>query len=284
MFKEDQIQFANEYFDIMSLCHEKITQFPHETKPSYLNLSTMTMVCDLTKSVDILQFSENFVSPLNIKCTIKKPKSSKEFDITKRGKKKKTFFNQASIHFTTHTTKCVKVFSNGRLHITGVTSMIEASEVCCFTCKILNKTTGAIVGGGEINAVDLKICMINTNFSLNHGIDIIALKSKLQECVNITCTYTPDTYPGLKIKYIHNESKNKSSIFIFSSGQIVITGVKFLTDVQEVFKCLIDIISECVPIVYKSHITIKKKSVKQSYKYGYDVQLLMPCFSLNPLF
>jgi len=281
IFKEEQKQFGNEYLDIMSLCHDKIIEFPHEIKPSYINLSTMTMICDLTKPIDILNFSENFRSPSHIDCTIKKPKSNKDYDMTKRGKKKKTFFNQASIHYTTHTTKCIKVFSNGRLHITGVTSMTEAAEVCELTCNILNKTIGAVVGEGAVESVDLKICMINTNFSINHGIDIIKLRSILQSTDNYTCSYTPDTYPGLKIKYTHQKSSNISSMFIFSSGQVVITGVKLLTDINDVYSTILDITSLNFKKIHNPNILVKKKSKKVEYKYGYDLSLIKPCIQLK---
>jgi len=280
IFKDEICIFANEYLDIMSLCYDKITSFPHDLKPSYLNLSTMTMVCDLTKPVDILNFSENFKSPLNIECTIKKPKNNKDFDLTKRGKKKKTFFNQASIHYKTHTTKCVKVFSNGRLHITGVTSMIEASEVCMFTCDILNKTMGSITGG-KVEPIDLRICMINTNFAINHGINIIKLKNILQNQEKYTCSYTPDTYPGLKIKYTHEYSKNISSIFIFSSGQVVITGVKLLIDINDVYDSLLDIISNNFHIILNESLVVKKKLKKSEIKYGYEESLIKPCLPIK---
>lgn len=281
LFIQEQSVFANEYLDIMSLCHDKIVSFPNETKPSYLNLSTMTMVCDLTKHIDILNLSENFKSPAFIECTIKKPKNNKEYDLTKRGKKKKTFFNQASIHFKTHTTKCVKVFSNGRLHITGVTSMIEASDVCEFICQILNNTLGAVVGSGKVEAVDLKICMINTNFAINHGLDIIKLKNIIQNTEHYLCSYTPDTYPGLKIKYSHSKSLNKSSVFVFSSGQIVITGVKLLTDILDVYNSLMNIISENFLDIHNPTITIKKKAKKNEYKFGYELSLIQPCLPVK---
>ena len=281
VFNEEKHDFANSYLDLMELNYNKIQLYPHTIKPSYLNLSTMTMVCDLTKSIDILSFSDNFKSPLEFDCTIKRPKQNTEFEVTKRGKKKKTFFNQASIHYTTHTTKCIKVFSNGRLHITGVTSMIEASDVCVFTCKLLNNISGAVKGTEKVEALDLQVCMINTNFSLNHGVDIIALKSYLHTCENFSCFYTPDTYPGLKIKYHHELSKNKSSVFIFSSGQIVITGVKNIGDVITVYSLLMDICINSFNKIYNSSIQIKhKKKKQQQTKFGYDVSVIKPCLNI----
>lgn len=279
-FQEEKHSFANSYLDIMEQNHNKIKEYPCEKKPSYLNLSTMTIVCNLTQPIDILSFSDNFISPPEPKCTIKRPKQNTEFDLTKRGKKKKTFFNQASIHYTTHTTKCIKVFSNGRLHITGVTSMIEAANVCTLTCNILNKTIGAVKGNSKVEAIDLQVCMINTNFSLNHGINIIELKKCFQKYDKFSCFYTPDTYPGLKIKYFH-ESGNKSSIFIFSSGQIVITGVKSITDVNIVYTELMDLLIECHSHIYNPYIQIKSKKKKESSsKFGYNISIIKPCLEI----
>jgi len=281
VFEIEKIQFSNEYLDLIALCFDKINLFPNEIKPSYLNLSTMTIVCDLSHSIDILVFSDNFKSPINLECIIKRPKHNTEFDLTKRRKKKKTFFNQASIHYTTHTSKCIKVFSNGKLHITGVTSMIEASDVCTFTCNILNKTLGAVIGNAKIEPINIKICMINTNFAVNHGLDIIKLKTLLQEDKNISCTYTPDTYPGLKIKFSHKNS-NKSSVFIFSSGQIVITGVKLLIDINDVYCSIMNIISNNFKKIHNPLIQLKtKKKAKPTFKFGYEVCLIQPCLPIN---
>ena len=278
-FTEENEVFSDNYFELMESCHKIIEKYPlNVTKPSYISLSTMTMVCELTKQVDILSFSENFKSPVNPQCEIKKPKHNSEFELTKRGKKKKTFFNQASIHYKTHTCKCIKVFSNGRLYITGVTSMNEASEVCKFTCNILNNTPGAITGEKNISAHNLRICMINTNFALNNGIDIIKLKNCFVGNESIVCHYTPDTYPGLKIK-IHHENKNISSMFIFSSGQIVITGVKLMVDVKDVYINIMSIIFNNIETIYNNDLTQHKKKNKQHVRYqnGYDESNLKAC-------
>mgnify|MGYP003706164387 CR=1 FL=1 len=279
-FFEEKNDFAKTYLDLMEENFQKIRNYPINTKPTYLNLSTMTMVCNLTQHIDILSFSDNFISPSEFDCIIKRPKQNTEFDITKRGKKKKTFFNQASVHYKTHTTKCIKVFSNGRLHITGVTSMIEAANVCTFTCNLLNKTSGAVKGNSKVEATDLQVCMINTNFSLNHGINIIELKKHFHQYENYSCFYTPDTYPGLKIKY-HHDSTNKSSIFIFSSGQIVITGVKTIAEVKIVYSSLMDILIKTHSNIYNPHIQIKKKKNKENKtKFGYDVSIIKPCLEV----
>ena len=165
-FYEEKNMFANSYLDLMEQNYEKIQKYPCDKKPSYLNLSTMTMVCNLTQPIDILSFSDNFLSPKEFNCTIKRPKQNTEFDVTKRGKKKKTFFNQASVHYTTHTTKCIKVFSNGRLHITGVTSMIEAANVCTFTCNLLNNTISLDLSLISYNAIRL----ISLSQSIGNGV------------------------------------------------------------------------------------------------------------------
>ena len=273
-FSDEKKAFGDAYMDLMECCYKNLLDYPSATKPSYINLSTMTIICKLTQPVDILSLSDNFKSPNDILCIIKRPKQHKEYDVSKRGKKTKTFFNQASIHFKTHTQKCVKVFSNGRLHLTGITSINEASNVCVFICNLLNSTLGAITGSKSVDAYDLKICMINTNFSLNHGIDILKLKKCLSELNDINCQYTPDTYPGLKIKcFITN-----ASVFIFSSGQIVITGVKSLNDIQIIYSKILCCISSNFHTVFaKCNINNKKNKKITSIQFGYPTNIIQPC-------
>ena len=152
--------------------------------------------------------------------------------------------------------------------------MIEAANVCSFTCNLLNSTIGSVKGNSKVEATDLQVCMINTNFSLNHGIDIIELKKQLQKYENYSCFYTPDTYPGLKIKY-HHDSLKKSSIFIFSSGQIVITGVKSIIDVNTVYSSLMDILIINHSKILNRYIQVKSKKKKESQsKFGYDVSII----------
>lgn len=212
--------FHEIYLKMMENCL-KHKQYIPEFSP--LNLSTMTIIGSLNNSnIDIKYFSENFTSPVHPFCILKKTKKHGDYIETKRGKVKKSFYNQVTIQYRDTTTKSIKLFSNGKLQITGITSLNEASKVCKMMKEILNTTFEKSL----FEIVSIEIGMINTNFSFGRKIDIIQLKHYLKEKPNTKIKYEPDVYPGLKVKHFN------TSIFVFATGNVLLTGVKSIEEIQ----------------------------------------------------
>ena len=119
--------------------------------------------------------------------------------------------------------------------------------------------------------------MINSNFSFNIGIDIIKLKYNLeQKYKNMQIIYNPDVYPGLKIK--HTTRTGISSIFVFSTGNVVITGVKSIKEIEESFSCIaLTVVNNLTK--YKALIMPTKKEKKKYNisKCGYPTHLYDMC-------
>ena len=135
---------------------------------SYISLSTITMICDLSCSINIKALSDNFMSCNFPICSLKKTKAHDEYELTKRGKTKKSFYNQITINFCDHTKKSIKVFSNGRLQITGLVSVYDAEFAVNTLIKILSISSGSIdVDPQSVYLKDISIAMINSNFSFS---------------------------------------------------------------------------------------------------------------------
>lgn len=249
--------FHKIYMDIMHACmtfKSKVSEF----QP--LNLSTMTIIGGMNKSnIDIKYLSEHFVSPIHPSCMLKKTKKHGDYTETKRGKMKKSFYNQISIQYRDTTTKSIKIFSNGKLQITGITSLNEASTVGSLIEKILNTAFDV----EEYKVTTLEIGMINTNFSFGHRLDIICMRDILNKIENVNIDYEPDVYPGLKIKY------NKSSIFIFTTGNVLITGVKSLEEVKQAFDFVVENTFENWEMLNIGKSVIKKEQVTPRFINGY---------------
>ena len=102
--------FHSKYIDIIEFCMKYKSKYP-DFKP--LNLSTMTIIGGINKgNIDIKYFSDNFVSPIYPDCAIKKTKKHGDYTETKRGKIKKSFYNQVTIQYKDTTTKSIKVLTN----------------------------------------------------------------------------------------------------------------------------------------------------------------------------
>ena len=113
----------------------------------------------------------------------------------------------------------------------------------------------------KVNTIE--IGMINTNFSFGKRIDIIQLQTILNKFPNISIGYEPDVYPGLKLKY------DKTSLFMFTTGNVLITGVKTLNEIQDALKFVVDNTYANWEILNLGTVSIKKESKNIRYIDGY---------------
>lgn len=261
--------FKESYLDLMddSLSHKK-----DNPNMSFIGISTITMICDLSCSIDIQALSNNFCSTTYPICTLKKTKAHDEYEVSKRGKTRKSFYNQSTVNYTDHSTKSMKVFSNGRLQITGLSSVADAKNAVNILCEILRKSYGS-VKAKEITVKDCSIAMINSNFSFNVGIDILKIKKDLEKSEHdVGIIYNPEVYPGLKIK--HKTSKGTSSLFVFTTGNVVITGVKSIQEIIESFSMIASTVNSKLD-TYKTILKPPKAKIRKSdvSKHGYPLHL-----------
>ena len=266
-------EFINNYFSLMKKSYE--IKYINDDM-SFISLSTITMICELNVEINIENLTNNFKSPEYPICFLKKTKAHDEYEITKRGKTIKSFYNQITINYYDHSTKSIKVFSNGRLQITGLSSVSDAKKAVQNLINILCLSKDS-TESGNIMIKSSKIAMINSNFSFNIGIDIIKLKTDLEhKYKNMQIIYNPDVYPGLKIK--HTTKTGMSSIFVFSTGNVVITGVKSINEIEESFEC----IAQTVVNDIKKYKTLLIPTQKDKKKYnisknGYPTHLYDMC-------
>lgn len=189
----------------------------------------------------------------------KKSKSRKEKDI-------RCFENQLTMEIRVSGIKKinVKIFRNGSFQMTGCKSIVDCNIVLN---KLINrlKTTIATIEQTEngskitdqpfihevgdvdnvIKVIAFKIDMINSNFSVNYLINRECLYTILLS-KNISCRYEPCIHACVNIKYgIQNDPNNKVvSIFVFQSGNIIITGARNKEQISNAYNYIINILSE----------------------------------------
>lgn len=260
----------NAYLDMMDASYDEVVR----TKSiGYINLSTMTMIATLDGKIDIALLNSNFKSPGYPVCTLIKSKDHHEYELTSRGKKKKSFYNQTTIKFTDCTTKSIKIFSNGRLQLTGITSITEAVSVSSIICGILNSIPRCT--NSSIDVKDVAIAMINTNFSYNCGIDITMLQKLLEGKDKVYVSFNAERYPGLNIKHIHSDG-SMTSVLFFGSGRVVITGGKQFDSITKSFKMITDIVYKNFDQLKTNVVQSEKvpKYVETSFRNGYNAKQL----------
>lgn len=262
--------FNEEYISLMELSYDKMQKYDGLTS---LNISTLTMVCNMKIDINLEKLTKNFTRPNYPLCFIKKAKTNKDVTYTKRGKTKKSFYNQTTITVSENTNKSVKVFKNGKLQITGLTSYNDFKRTIKIVRDILRNTPDAVeIDSVKEEDIEPKIEMINSNFNFAKELNLKKLKHIILECKDVKdATYNPDTYPGINAKF------KDTSIFIFGTGNIVITGSKSLQEIRDAY----EFISEIVCSNKDTHIRngAGKKISKNpiNYMHGYPETVYIAC-------
>ena len=253
-------EYINEY---MKLCTKL------KDKEHFINISTITIISEL--NVNILDIQNIAMGFSNEKVSIKISKSNKDYEMTKRGKIKKTFFNQVTLSYYDISKKSIKLFSNGKIQITGLTSINEANKVLEMIIRWIHEILGE-----EFKIVKSSICLINCNFSINKKINLTILQNVLNENNNVIARYNPETYPAINMSVYENEKK-VYNVFIFSTGNIVITGTKSIESVRIAYEF---IISQCEKVKMVDLHT--KKQIKKEHEdmlYGYTIRDIVSCLN-----
>jgi TATA-box binding protein (TBP) (component of TFIID and TFIIIB) len=255
----DTVAYAKEYLDLMKVVHGN---------GNVLNVSTITLICNLNVERICMQtFCERFDEK---GIEMKRYKRNKDFEITKRGKIKKSFFNQVTLNYSDISKKSIKVFSNGKLQITGLTSCLECNKVSDMVNGWLKKYLQE-----DICITKMYIGMINSNFSIMTNLDLVKLNGLLNLVPNVISIYNPESYPAINMKYIAPEIS--VSVFIFATGNIVITGGKKLWDMRVAYEFIHDIVTKHMNIVGKKSEQPSKTVRAEPYVCGYPIRQCMSC-------
>ena len=263
----DMTKYADSYLKFMHLASEN---------DHFVNVSTITLICVLNYGIlDLKTFTETFNEE---GVSIKVPKNNDdELEYSKRGKLKKTFFNQITLNYKDVSKKSIKLFSNGKVQITGVT--------CYFEChRIINNITDWInksVQLAKYEVSDAYIGMLNINFSVKHLIDLPSLNRILNSFDNVMAVYNPETYPAINMKlqdteeYIPNSPKKTTSMFIFGTGNIVVTGNKCIDGAIRAYEFITKVIFDHPTLLKRPH--PRKPKDNDMFIEGYSVRQYISC-------
>ena len=229
--------------------------------PLDLRISTITMTCKLDTDF-LLENIGRYISlspdrivavkygsdPNCNRSLIEKKSRSK-----KNKKKKRTFFNQATVIIKARDGKTInlKLFLNGSIQMTGCKNLRGCIDVLDILCNELKIIKGVLEVTPEYkiipkvlvtdsDAVDISkiknilIRMINSGFYIGFEIN----REKLYEILlreNIDCIFEPIVHACVNIKYNY-KNLERISIFVFETGNIIITGAKTKDQIIEAYK------------------------------------------------
>jgi len=262
-FKEANVLFE----EFLSRC----TYITSERKPQVdFSISTMTVVTNFCDEINVRQVFQRLSldddiayieSGKQIRGIRKKQKSTYK----KKNKKKKTndkrklgkgnpFSNQMSIGFKCNECShvhnnpiCVKIFQNGKVHMTGCKNIEEVERVYNkLYQKIKNIKSEYILNGKKIiinpvknikefKDITVKTEMINGTFSTNFKIDLNKMLCTIQDKYTDEEIYINNEKKSplmcyLKIFEVFDEKKQKNkipSVFVYNSGAINIISINY---------------------------------------------------------
>lgn len=160
----------------------------------------------------------------------------------------KEFKNQVQLHIPlmgnngkTRQIK-IKVFNNGRLHITGLQSIDMIKSVLSYVNKFLcDSSVLEVPFNEEIANANIEIVMINMTIDAGYKINQKVFRDLLIKKYNIYAEFAPKTYAGINALFEIDGNK-QASFLIFQSGKINIAGARGWLYLHTAKECIQNII------------------------------------------
>jgi TATA-box binding protein (TBP) (component of TFIID and TFIIIB) len=230
---------ANNTFSYLLTLDEFRERYPDEIKPSWIKITTITMVSKYMNDIDIPKLKEIFknkVVNLNME-------NSNEKDTFKWRMKPTTFYNQITLVYTDEfSTKSIKVFPNGSLQVAGCSDLFDCKRIISELCLLFETYLGKpSVAPDET----FRVVMVNSNYSLNYNINLLKTVAQFEKYPDIfKVSFEPDRYSAVKIKFKPAEEMKEITVSIFGTGKIIITGAETLKEIVYAYNIINESINE----------------------------------------
>jgi hypothetical protein len=207
--------------------------------PSWVRVTTITMVSKFEKELDIPKFRENFTKLGSIRIrTAGSTGPGFEWKMSDAA-----FYNQVTIGYRdVYSGKSIKLFPNGSIQVAGCSSLFDCRRIL----KQLGFILKVVLGLGEVaEFTEPKVCMINTNFSLNSSVNLHKIIDKLRPLkTQFKVSFEPDRYSAVMVKFVPGVGMKQVSASIFKTGKIIVTGAQTLDEIAGAYEILNSLITK----------------------------------------
>lgn len=247
-----------------------------------VKISTMSATCKLGSNINLDYMYKYLKLETGHIVTIKHKDNERTVEEQKKKKKKKkSFHNQISVKIRPDAKKFpedkinVKIFKNGSLQMSGIRSL----DACnCALNKLINalvKDYAVLKNNGEMEEIhfvekkedvkvtNFKINMINSGFNIGFEVNRDELHSVLLK-QKIQCKYEPCIHACVNIKFHPDSADKKISIFVFESGNIIITGAKQTQPIVESYNYIKKLLNKYKNDIQKTQISKMVLNVQES--------------------
>lgn len=184
------------------------------------HICTATSIFQTSKShIDIGGIAERLGANTDFKIRTQKTRKSK--------RSYRSFSNAVTVVF--EKTKTIKIFVNGKMHVTGCTGVERAEQKIKELCLVM--------GWNDVTIVEKRLLMMNVavkivpkkHICLPKLYDIIK-----KEYPQMFVRYTPDIYQGLVIKP-QAPNGRMLSIMCFYTGSFILSGITQVCELEHLF-------------------------------------------------
>ena len=228
--------------------------------PEKVSISTMSFGCNLGTSFNMKNIYDHLLLSNSDIIAIKSSEGIKALDEFKLKFKstnknsKKNFYNQNTIIIRIDEEKFIniKLFKNGSLQMSGCKSLIDVNialyklisrlseKLTIDIDNILSEIT-FVENINDFRLLKFKIDFINCNFAVNYLVNKTELYKLLIE-QKISCMLSPN-HACVNIKY-KISSSIKISIFVFQTGNIIITGAKIAEHIKDAYVFIVKFLNK----------------------------------------
>lgn len=230
---------ANNSFSYLLTIDEFRNAFPEEFKPSWIKITTITMVSNFIQNIDIKRLRTVFEDI----GTYKMKRSGTTTEGFEWKLKPTTFYNQVTLTYhDSYSTKSVKVFPNGSIQVAGCCDLFDCKRIITQLIHIFKVFLDLKIA---ISSDSFRVVMINSNFSLNYNINLMRVSDWFEKYSDIfKVSFEPDRYSAVKIKFKPAHEMKEITCSIFSTGKIIITGAETLKEIAFAYNIINQHINE----------------------------------------
>ena len=233
---------ANNSFSYLLTIDEFRKGLPEDIRPSWIKITTITMVSNFVQNIDIKRLRKVFeaIGTYKMKRCGTDGSTNGGFEWKL---KPTTFYNQVTLTYhDSYSTKSVKVFPNGSIQVAGCCDLFDCKRIITQLIHIFKVFLNLEI---KVPVDSFRVVMINSNFSLNYNINLMKVADWFESYSDIfKVSFEPDRYSAVKIKFKPAHEMKEITCSIFSTGKIIITGAETLKEIAFAYNIINQHINE----------------------------------------
>ena len=203
----------------------------HPSPPSWIRITTITMLCKFICDVDIEKIRAAFADgPIRIR---RKGALTNGFEWSL---KTTAFYNQVTVGYEDqYSNKSIKMFPNGSVQVAGCSDLRDCRRIM----KQLAFLVQRILEREEpLKMENFRVVMINTNFSMNSSVNLMKVIDVLSADPSFVVSFNPERYSAVKVKFHPASNTKQVTASVFSTGKIIVTGAETLREIALAYEVL----------------------------------------------